>query len=268
MSSEAPHEQHTVKAQFLFTREKSARANDLGRMTLRELIPAYFTYPAVQVYLVLAALLLGAAVWYGALATPVRTAIAFVSAILMYPVVWYVLHRFVLHSRFLYRFSATARLWKRIHYDHHQDPNRLDVLFGSLTNTLPTLFLATLPVGYLIAGPSGALTAAASAMLFTCVYEFCHCIQHLNFQPKSGWLKRIKKLHMAHHFHNENGNYGIISFWPDRLLRTHYEEMTEKPRSRTVFNLGYDEAEAARYPYVAALTPERRTRAAAGRADG
>jgi sterol desaturase/sphingolipid hydroxylase (fatty acid hydroxylase superfamily) len=252
--------EHTLKAQFLFTRRADARANDLGRMTFRELVPAYFTYPAVVVYLVLSALFVAGAIHLGAFAQPLRTAAAFGSAILMYPVVWYVLHRFILHSRFLYRFSATARLWKRIHYDHHQDPNRLDVLFGSLTNTIPTILIATLPVGWLIGGPSAALTAAASGLLFTCVYEFCHCIQHLNFQPKSAWLKRIKKLHMAHHFHNENGNFGIISFWPDQLLGTHYEEMADRPRSATVFNLGYDEAEAERYPYVAALTPNRRGR--------
>jgi sterol desaturase/sphingolipid hydroxylase (fatty acid hydroxylase superfamily) len=251
-----------VKAQFLFTRQAEARVHDLGRMTFRELVPAYFTYPAVIAYLVLGFGGLAWAAWLGALAQPVRTGLAFASAILMYPVVWYVLHRFILHSRFLYRFPATARLWKRIHYDHHQDPNRLDVLFGSLTNTIPTILIATLPVGYLIGGWSAALTAAASGMLFTCVYEFCHCIQHLNFQPKHPWLKRIKKLHMAHHFHNENGNYGIISFWPDRLFGSHYEQMTEKPRSRTVYNLGYDDAEAARYPWVAALSQGRGRRRA------
>ena len=151
-----------MKAQFLFTRQADARANDLGRMTLRELIPAYFTYPAVIAYLALAAIGLGGAVYLGALAQPVRTALAFGSAILMYPIVWYVLHRFVLHSRFLYRFSSTARLWKRIHFDHHQDPNKLDVLFGSLTNTIPTLLIATLPVGWLIGGWSAALTASNS----------------------------------------------------------------------------------------------------------
>lgn len=254
----------SVKANSLFTRRADAKVYDLGKMGLRELIPAYFSYPAVIVYLVLAALGLAGAVWLGALATPIRTALAFASAILMYPVVWYVLHRWILHSRFLYRFPATARLWKRIHFDHHQDPNRLDVLFGSLTNTIPTLLIATVPVGYVITGNwSGSLTAAASAMLFTCVYEFCHCIQHLNFQPKNAWLQRIKKLHMAHHFHNENGNFGIISFWPDKLLGTQYEDMTQMPRSRTVFNLGYDDAEAERYPWVAALSPVRGNRRAA-----
>lgn len=248
-----------MKTQSLFTRKADARVHDLGRMTLRELVPAYFTYPAVIVYLALAAATIAAAVWFGAASIPLRTALAALSSVIMYPLVWYILHRWILHSRFLYRFPATARLWKRIHYDHHQDPNRLDVLFGSLTNTLPTLAIATMPVGYVIAGGwSGAFTAVASGLLMTCLYEFCHCIQHLNFQPKNPWLQEIKKLHMAHHFHNEDGNFGIISFWPDKLFRTYYADMRSVPRSPTVYNLGYDEAEAERYPWVAALSPNRR----------
>ncbi|HTK35813.1 MAG TPA: sterol desaturase family protein [Caulobacteraceae bacterium] len=250
-----------MKAKFLFTRKAEAKVHDLGKMGLRELVPAYFTYPAIIVYLTLAVVSTAAAIRLGALAIPLRSILAAGSAVAMYPVIWYLLHRFILHSRFLYRFPATARLWKRIHFDHHQDPNRLDVLFGSLTNTLPTLMIATVPVGYWIAGGwSGAATATASGLLTTCAYEFFHCIQHLNYQPKNPWLKRIKKLHMAHHFHDETGNFGIVSFWVDRLAGTAYEEMTERPRSRTVFNLGYDEAEARRFPWVAALSPDRRRR--------
>ena len=57
------------------------------RMSLRDLVKAYFTDPAIQIYLAL---------------------------------VWYVLHRFVLHRAWLYRSQLTAALWKRIHYDHHR----------------------------------------------------------------------------------------------------------------------------------------------------
>ena len=250
-----------MKSKSLFTRRTEAKVHDLGKMSLRDLIPAYFTYPAILVYLTLATITAALAVWQGALAIPLRTLLAASSSVVMYPVIWYLLHRYILHSRFLYRFPATARLWKRIHFDHHQDPNRLDVLFGSLTNTLPTLVIATVPVGYWISGNwSGAATALASGLITTCVYEFFHCIQHLNYQPKNAWLRRIKKLHMAHHFHNENGNFGIVSFWVDRLAGTAYEEMIERPRSRTVFNLGYDDAEAERFPWVAALSPTRRRR--------
>lgn len=232
---------------------------DLGRMDMKRLTTVYFTYPAVIVYLVLSA----AAIW-GAVATsagvqPWRLLAAFAAAQFLYPVVWYGLHRWILHGRWLYRMKWSATLWKRIHYDHHQQPNRMDVLFGSLTNTLPTISLATVPVGYLIGGWSAAFTALATGLLMTCVYEFCHCIQHLNYIPKNKWLARIKMLHMAHHFHNENGNYGIITYWPDALLGTLYGAK-ERPRSPTVFNLGYDGEEAERYPWVAELsgdTPRR-----------
>ena len=41
---------------------------------------------------------------------------------------------------------------------------------------------------------------------------------------------------------------------PDRLFGTWYDAARDMPRSATVFNLGYDLNEAARYPYVAQLT--------------
>jgi sterol desaturase/sphingolipid hydroxylase (fatty acid hydroxylase superfamily) len=65
----------------------------------------------------------------------------------------------------------------------------------------------------------------------------------------------MKKFHMAHHFHNENGNYGITNLWWDRRLGTFYEGAKDKPRSSTVFNLGYTEDVAKSYPYVARMTP-------------
>jgi len=244
-----------LKASAAFTKNK--RSHDLGKMTYRQLWVAYFTYPAVLTYIALSAAAIYGSVATGAADDLLPPFTSAVIAVLIYPLVWYGLHRFVLHSRFLYRFPATAKLWKRIHFDHHQDPHRLDVLFGSLTNTLPTIAIATLPIGYLIGGWPAAFSALAAGLITTLVYEYCHCIQHLGFQPKNRWLKRIKALHMAHHFHNEQGNYGIISFWADDLLGSQYEP-GEKPRSKTVFNLGYDEAEAARYPWVAALAPDRR----------
>src|SRR5581483_6474066 len=84
------------------------------------------------------------------------------AAVVIYPVVWYVLHRFVLHSRWMWKSPLTAGTWKRIHYDHHSDPNNLKVLFGELYTTLPTVALATMPVGYLLAGATGALAALAT----------------------------------------------------------------------------------------------------------
>jgi sterol desaturase/sphingolipid hydroxylase (fatty acid hydroxylase superfamily) len=228
------------------------RTHNLSRMTLRELVPAYFSYPAIQTYIVLAAISIALAVH---LATDaLRLSVAVLLAVLVYPFVWYLLHRFVLHGRFLYRSRWTAAAWKRIHFDHHQDPNDLRVLFGALYTTLPTIAIVTVSIGWAIGGPAAAAAAFATGLVTTCFYEFCHCVQHLNYTPKSSFLQRIKRLHLAHHFHNESGNFGITSFLWDRVFATYYAKAKDVARSPTVFNIGYTAAEAARFPWVQQLS--------------
>ncbi len=224
----------------------------LNRMTLRDLVRAYATYPAIQAYFLLALICIGALAFVPVPALP--TALSALIAVAVYPLAWYLLHRFVLHGRYLYKSRHTASVWKRIHFDHHQHPNDLGVLFGALYTTLPTILLVTAPIGYVVAGPAGTLAAVAAGLLTTCFYEFCHCIQHLAYQPKNKTLQRMKRLHMAHHFHNEQGNYGITNFFWDRLLGTIYESPGQVARSATVRNLGYDGEEARRYPWVARMS--------------
>jgi len=220
-------------------------------MTLPELVKAYATYPAIQTYAMLAVLSAGLAIfsaadWRPLMMVPVVMAV--------YPVAWYLLHRYVLHGRFLYRSRTMAPVWKRVHFDHHQDPHRLEVLFGALWTTLPTVAMVTMPLGAIIAGLPGAAAAFATGLVVTCFYEFAHCIQHLNFKPRSRLLRRMKELHLLHHFHHESGNYGITSYLVDRLLGTYYGKARERQRSPHVYNLGYDREEAARYPWVAELS--------------
>lgn len=228
------------------------RTHNLSRMNLRELVPAYFSYPAIQTYIALAVINI-ALVFYFA-GDLLRLALAVPLALLVYPFVWYLLHRFVLHGRFLYRSRWTAAAWKRIHFDHHQDPNDLRVLFGALYTTLPTIAVVTVSIGGAIGGPAAAAAAFATGLITTCFYEFCHCVQHLNYAPKSAFLQRIKRLHLAHHFHNESGNFGITNFLWDRAFATYYAKAKDVARSPTVFNIGYTAAEAARFPWVQQLS--------------
>jgi sterol desaturase/sphingolipid hydroxylase (fatty acid hydroxylase superfamily) len=221
-------------------------------MTFRELVVAYFQYPAIIGYLLLAAASIG--VWDYHRAGAVQTAASVLAAVLLYPLVWYVLHRWVLHSRWMFKVPVLASTWKRIHYDHHQDPNHLEVLFGALHTTLPAIALMTIPIGYLIGGTGGAAAALAAGLLTTCFYEFCHCIQHLSYKPKSKFLVQMKARHMAHHFHDESGNFGITNFFWDRLFGTFYARPDRPQKSATVFNLGYTPEVAERYPHVARLS--------------
>lgn len=230
----------------------NGRSYDLGKMTLPELWSAYLTYPAIHLYAFLAVIsgayaLLHAKGWQ-AVVLPI------IAVFIVYPFVWYALHRFILHGRWLYRMGWSAALWKRIHFDHHQDPHKLEVLFGSPANTIPTMLIITGPIGYLIAGWTGATSAFSMALITTCVYEFFHCIQHLNYKPKSRFVQKLKREHLLHHFHNESANMGIVSFLPDRIFRSYFKTAKDCAKSQTVFNLGYDLEEARRYPKVMELT--------------
>lgn len=228
----------------------------LDRMTFRDLVWAYMMFPSIQVY---ALLLLGSLglTWHF-MSRPSFSALTLVGTVvatlLAYPFVEYGVHRFILHGRYLYRSPWTAALWKRIHYDHHQDPNDLRVLFGALSTTLPTIMAATFPIGYGVAGWMGVPVAFATGLGCFMVYELCHCMQHLRVAPKNRFLRRIKRHHLLHHFHNEQGNFGITSLMCDRLFGSLYRSAEDVPLSQTVSNLGYVDQECSRYPWVADLS--------------
>ena len=76
------------------------RTHNLARMSLGDLVVAFFSYYAVLVYLGFAGVSLWlAARWFEGW-LPLIGAGAF--AALVYPLAWYLLHRFVLHGQYLY----------------------------------------------------------------------------------------------------------------------------------------------------------------------
>lgn len=224
----------------------------LNRMGIKELNTAYFTYPGVQIYLAIMGFAFIAALYYGG--HPLLMAGAFSSAIIGHPVIWYITHRWILHSHILMKFKPTASLWKRTHYDHHQRPNELGVLFGGLHTTLPPIALIYGPIGFWIAGPGGAALAIASGIFMTMFYEYVHCIQHLGFMPRSKLLGFVKRAHLLHHYHDEKGNYSITAFWFDALMGSYYKDASKRPRSPTARNIGYTDEMAEKYPWVRKAT--------------
>ncbi|WBO21097.1 sterol desaturase family protein [Sphingomonas abietis] len=235
------------------------RSHHLDKMTFRDLVVAYFQYPGILTYLGLVVACVAIFLWRPA--TPRATLATIALIVLAYPLIWYSLHRWLLHCHWMFKVRPLAGIWKRIHYDHHQDPHHLEVLFGALYTTLPTLLIVSALPGYLIGGTGGAAAGFATGILVTCFYEFFHCIQHLAYKPRVKWLAVMKVRHVEHHFHDEDGNFGITNFAWDRLFGTLYAR-ADRPKSATVFNLGYTAEMARRYPWVA----RRSTGAAAGRA--
>ena len=227
---------------------RSGRSYDLGKMGLKQLWVAYLTHPTILLYF---SLIIGCIVavcytfngW-----VPVLSSI--IVMIFGFPLIWYIIHRWIMHVSLLYRMKWSASLWKRIHFDHHQDPHLLNVLFGSPLNTIPTIIIIGGGLGYLVGGFCGFFASIGTAVYMSCFYEFFHCIQHLNYKPKSRYVNHIKQVHVLHHFHYEKGNFGITNYFWDKVFGTYYEDAKARPRSPTVFNMGYTVKEAEHYPWV------------------
>jgi sterol desaturase/sphingolipid hydroxylase (fatty acid hydroxylase superfamily) len=130
-------------------------------------------------------------------------------------------------------------------------------LFGALSTTLPTIVIATLPIGLSLAGLPGVAFSFATGLACFMVYELCHCMQHLRVTPKNKFLRRIKRHHLLHHFHNEQGNFGITSVLCDRIFGSLYGSSEDVPVSHTVSNLGYAAQERSHYPWVAQLSEQK-----------
>lgn len=213
--------------------------------TKRELLRACYEHYAIKLYMAVSLVGLAALVATGGsvLALPLAIAIT----VLFYPLVEYVLHRFVLHSRLLYRSPLTADLWRRLHYDHHMKPTNLTVLFAAPVTSVPLLFvLATIPA--LLIDVQGLFLAMVTTnfLMFT-YYEVMHASAHLKLGFKDGWISRHRQSHLRHHFISETENYGIGTQLMDRIAGTD----DAKPRqSPTVRNLGYDDETARVFPWV------------------
>ena len=138
---------------------------------------------------------------------------------LLYIISEYTTHRFFFHMK-APKNPLFLKFMKRIHYDHHEDPNNLKLLFLPLWYSIPQLIIligiVTVLTGQFLLGVV-VFIGAASTMLY---YEWTHYIAHRPYQPKTAWGKWMKKLHLLHHFKNENYWYGVTNPSLDYLFGT------------------------------------------------
>ncbi|MCC7345910.1 MAG: sterol desaturase family protein [Variibacter sp.] len=173
-----------------------------------------------------------------------------------YPPFEYVLHRWVLHATYLCKTPFTARIWWRIHYRHHSQPQDSAVILGA-----PWSLLVAVGVGALLATSLlwswGALAMATAAGLGCAIaYEYFHSLEHSRVELRNPYLLRMRKHHIAHHYVDENGNYGITTDVVDRLVGTAVNFAKNPARSPTVNNLGYTSEVAQQYPWVEEIERE------------
>ena len=128
----------------------------------------------------------------------------------------YWLHRLVFH--FEPEAGIGARLhWiiHGVHHDHPNDPLRL-VMPPSVSVPLSSLFVLGF---YAVLGAPGFLPFGAGFLGGYLAYDMLHYHVH-HHRPRSALGRRLRELHMRHHFQDDERGYGISAPYWDYVFRT------------------------------------------------
>ncbi|HVS46848.1 MAG TPA: sterol desaturase family protein [Verrucomicrobiae bacterium] len=122
----------------------------------------------------------------------------------------YTTHRFLFHAP--PQGNAIVRgLQHRLHYDHHIDPPRLDLLFLPLWFVIPTV-AAFFGVYWAVARDVAlAMSLLCGSLLALTYYEWAHYVAHLAYIPPTPWGKWMKRYHLWHHYKNEKLWFGVTN---------------------------------------------------------
>lgn len=137
----------------------------------------------------------------------------------LFPCYEYAVHRWILHARPMGS-GRIYRLQRLIHYDHHQDPDRIDRLFTPFFLFLPLIALHGLL--YYLVSRSVPVTLAllTGSLLGYLHYEWVHYVAHRPGTPRTLWGRWLKRYHLRHHYKNERYWFGVTTPLVDMLMRT------------------------------------------------
>lgn len=160
-------------------------------------------------------------------------AIYFLVGLVAYMFTEYATHRFLFHLK-TPKNPLFLKFLKRLHYDHHKDPDDLKLLFLPLWYTIPNFIVVALifyTIESTIVGTSAFLMGIIVMLL---IYEWKHYVAHRPIKPITRFGKWVKKLHLLHHFKNENYWYGVSTPFVDALFGTLKDEKkVEKSKTAT-----------------------------------
>ncbi len=144
-------------------------------------------------------------------------------------------HRFAFHAPPMGA-RPLRRLQHRLHYDHHAEPDRLDLLFLPLWFLLPNLLITGALAFAIWHNLAAAASLVAGAILGILYYEWVHYVAHIPYRPRTRFGCSIKKYHLWHHYKNEQLWFGVTNPLFDVAMRT-YTTVEQAARSRTTRNL-------------------------------
>ena len=187
----------------------------LDRLTrVHHLVPVVIYVPAIAV-------LLGFA--FSRASVPAVIALV-AGGYVLWTLAEYWIHRVVFH--FEPEGGWGARLHFLIHGVHHEHPN------DPLRLVMPPAASIPLAVGFcalfrLVAGPDLWTALSAGFLAGYVVYDEVHYLLH-HHVPRSRIGKRLRELHMRHHFQDDTRGFGISAPYWDRVFRTSVRRRPER----------------------------------------
>lgn len=132
----------------------------------------------------------------------------------------YILHRYVFH------FHPSSAWGKRIHFIfhgvHHDYPRDALRLVMPPSASIPLATLFYLLFSLMIKGAT-LFAFFPGFLLGYLIYDMMHyAMHHYNF--KSSFMKKIKQLHMLHHYEDESKGYGVSSPIWDFILGSGFKK--------------------------------------------
>ncbi|WP_088011024.1 sterol desaturase family protein [Gottfriedia acidiceleris] len=151
------------------------------------------------------------------------TVLIFIIGLIFFMFSEYVTHRFIFHIK-APKNKLFLKIMKRIHYDHHTNPDDLKLLFLPIWYSIPNLGSLCI-IYFLITRDLIQTIAFGSGLVFMLlVYEWKHYVAHRPIKPITKVGRQIKKLHILHHFKNENFWYGVSTPIFDGIFGTLKDE--------------------------------------------
>jgi 4-hydroxysphinganine ceramide fatty acyl 2-hydroxylase len=147
----------------------------------------------------------------------------------------YGFHRFAFHAK-PSRFAFVRKLQHRLHYDHHSEPGRLDLLFLPIWFLAPN-FAGTALIFAALFGWGVVASALFGVTLAIFHYEWVHYVAHVPHQPRTALGRWMKAYHLRHHFISERYWFGVSNPSMDWLVGT-FKAPKDVERSGTTRTLG------------------------------
>jgi 4-hydroxysphinganine ceramide fatty acyl 2-hydroxylase len=144
----------------------------------------------------------------------------------------YTTHRFLFHAQ-PSKMAWLLKLQHRLHYDHHIDPPKLELLFLPLWFVIPTALVYYAVFMAITRNAALALSLTFGSICALLYYEWVHYVAHVPFNPVTPFGRYIKKYHLWHHFKNERYWYGVTNPSMDFVGLT-YRDVDTVERSTTV----------------------------------